>query len=78
VKLTTKITATIGMMVAATLALYVLKLAAWAPVASWPWWAVYAPLWGPWALLAFAALVLLAGIFGERLLKRLAIYLTTF
>ena len=28
-----------------------LKLARIAPVATWGWWCVTAPLWGPWALL---------------------------
>ncbi|MBD2769729.1 hypothetical protein IC235_17705 [Hymenobacter sp. BT664] len=64
--LTTKITATIGMMVAATVALYVAKLLAWAPVAAWPWWLIYAPLWGPWVLVSAAAVVLLVSMAIDR------------
>lgn len=59
-RLTTKITATIGMMVAATIALYVAKLLALEPVAGWSWWAIYSPLWVPWLLVALAAVLLLA------------------
>lgn len=65
------ITATIGMMVAATLALTWLKLAGLTEVARWPWWAVAGPLWVPWALAVAAAAVLLAGLLGERGLQRM-------
>lgn len=69
-KLTTILTATIGMMVAATIALYVAKVLAFEPVAAWPWWLIYAPLWAPWVLVAAAALVLLLSLLVDRKLLR--------
>ena len=68
---TTILTATIGMMVAATIALYVAKVLNVAPVAGWSWWAVYSPLWAPWALVASGAVLLLASVGMDRLLRKL-------
>lgn len=66
----TVLTAIIGTMVAATAALALGKLAHLGPAADWPWWAVAVPLWGPWALVSAAAVVLLVGVAGDRGMQR--------
>jgi hypothetical protein len=71
VKLKTMIQASIGMMLATFSLLYVLKLTGTAPVAAWPWWLVYSPLWGPWAVSVLGATVLLVSTACVRGLARL-------
>ena len=50
---------TTGLLLLVSLALLLLKLNAYGPVAHWSWWAVLAPLWGPWMLFFILAIVLL-------------------
>jgi hypothetical protein len=54
VKLGDVIVASIGMMLATAGMLAGLKLLAVGMVVGWSWWAVWAPLWAPWLVVAIA------------------------
>jgi hypothetical protein len=54
VKLMGAIVASIGIMLATTWVLLWLKVLAVGAVAGWSWWAVTAPLWGPWLVVTIA------------------------
>ncbi len=56
----------IGMMLAATGLLVLLKVLGVGPAAGWGWWVVWSPIWFSWLIGALAASLLMFGMACDR------------